>query len=216
MNVLGRFTTIWHVDFEYRQDSNALPVPVCMCAIEQRTGTRIEMWRDELLRCRRAPFDTGSDSVMVAYMAAAELSCFLALGWRFPINVCDLYIETIVTINGDDSIWLRDDKRPSLQEALQLHGLGPKMTEDEKTFWRRMILDNIEYDNDQKLGIQAYNRTDIEETLALIEPMATALDIPHALHRARFMGAVAHMEATGLPISSFIPSFFEIKELAGA
>ena len=63
---------------------------------------------------------------MVAYMAAAELSCFAALDWPFPHNILDLYVETIVTINGDDAVWLQGAKRPGLQEALQLHILGPR------------------------------------------------------------------------------------------
>jgi DNA polymerase I len=67
MDMLERFNTLWHVDFEYQQDANHLPVPISMCAIEQRTGRKIEMWRDELLRCRRAPFDVGDNAVMVAY-----------------------------------------------------------------------------------------------------------------------------------------------------
>jgi hypothetical protein len=137
---LEHFHWLWHVDFEYRQDSNHLPVPVSMCAIEQRTGRRIEMERDELLRCRRAPFDVGDDAVMIAYSANAELGCFEALGWPHPKNVLDLYVETIATINGDDDVMLAEGKRPSLQEALQLYGLEPRMTKKEKRFWRDVIL----------------------------------------------------------------------------
>ena len=83
----SRFEAIWHVDFEYRQDANHRPIPVCMFAYEQHTGATIELWRDQLLRLRRAPFDTGQRSRMVAYAANAELSCFEVLGWPFPYNV---------------------------------------------------------------------------------------------------------------------------------
>jgi DNA polymerase I len=200
MNPLDRFDALWHTDFEFRQDSNALPVPISMCAIEQRTGTKIELWRDELLRLRQAPFDTGPNSCMVAYMAAAELSCFLALGWKFPDNVLCLYAETIAAINGDDTVWLLGKKRPSLHEALVLHGLEPRMSDEEKEYWRRAILDNTEYGGLQK-GIQDYNRVDVLETLDLIEKMGPAIDLPRALHRGEYMGAVAHMERVGIPVS---------------
>ena len=40
------FKAIWHVDFEYRQDANHLPVPVCMHAYERHTGTEIAMRRE--------------------------------------------------------------------------------------------------------------------------------------------------------------------------
>jgi DNA polymerase I len=175
MNPLDRFPAIWHCDFEYRQDANHLPVPVCGCFIEQRTGTKIELWRDELLRLRQAPFDTGPNSVMVAFMAAAELSCFLSLGWKFPDNTLCLYAETIAAINGDDTVWLLGKKRPSLHEALVLHGLEPSMSDEEKEHWRRVILDNVEYGDLQK-GVQDYNRVDVLETLDLIEKMGPALD----------------------------------------
>ena len=36
-----RFRAIWHVDFEFRQDNNHLPVPVAMFAKEHRTGAEI-------------------------------------------------------------------------------------------------------------------------------------------------------------------------------
>jgi hypothetical protein len=195
-----RFAAIWHVDFEFREDANHLPVPVCMFAQEQQTGAKVEMWRDQLLRCRQPPFDVGPNSLMVGYMTAAELSCFLALGWPFPHNVVDLYTETIAAVNGDDSVWLQDERRPGLLEALQLHGLPTRMTKEEKEYWRRAILDNTDYTLEQKKGIQDYNRVDVEETLALIVRMTPAIDLPHALHRGRYMGAVARMELAGLPV----------------
>ena len=68
-----KFDTIWHVDFEYRQDQNHHPVPVCMYAYEQHTGTAIKLRRDKLLTLRQAPFDTGPRSLVVAYAANAEL-----------------------------------------------------------------------------------------------------------------------------------------------
>ena len=36
-----RFRAVWHVDFEFRQDDNHLPVPVAMFAKEHRTGVEI-------------------------------------------------------------------------------------------------------------------------------------------------------------------------------
>jgi DNA polymerase I len=199
MNMLDRFRALWHVDFEYRQDSNDLPIPICMCAIEQRTGRKIEMWRDELLRCRQAPFYVGDDAVMIAYASNAELACFEALGWRHPVWVLDLYVEAIAAINGDDAVFT-DDKRPSLLETLELYGLEPRMTKEEKGFWRDVILDNTDYTPDQKRGIQDYNRIDVLETLALIERMVFGIDLRRAFHRGRYMGAVARSETTGLPI----------------
>jgi DNA polymerase-1 len=192
------FDAIWHVDFEYREDANHLPVPVCMFAREQHTGTTIELWRDQLLQCRRAPFDTGRRSLMVAFAANAELSCFLALGWPFPHNVLDLYVETIAAINGNTAVWL-PEKRPGLLAALELHGLTG-MSSEEKKDMRQVILDHSDYSEQQRRDIQAYNRKDVEATLALLSIMAPSIDLPRALLRGRYMGAVARMERVGIPV----------------
>jgi DNA polymerase I len=192
------FATIWHVDFEYREGANHLPIPVCMFAYEQHTGATIELWRDQLLQCRRAPFDTGPHSLMVAYAANAELGCFLALGWPFPRNTLDLYTETIAAINGNTDVWPQK-KRPGLLAALELHGLTG-MSSAEKKDMRQIILDHHEYSDQQRTDIQTYNRADVEATLALLGVMAPAIDLPRALHRGRYMGAAARMEQTGIPI----------------
>jgi DNA polymerase I len=194
------FDSIWSVDFEYRQDENHHPVPVCMFAREQRTGTEIEMWRDQLLACRCAPFDTGPRSLMVAYAANAELSCFLALGWPFPHHVIDLYVETSAAINGNTDVW-PGKRRPKLPEAIELYGLPAKPI-DEKNRLRDMILDHVNYTEEMRRDIQLYNRGDVDDTDGLLRALLPSIDEPHALHRGRYMGAAARMEWAGLPIDT--------------
>jgi hypothetical protein len=82
-----------------------------MYAREEHSDATISLWRDELLRLARAPFDTGPDSVMVAFASNAELQCFLALGWPFPTNVLDPYVENIVAINGNTAVWPPPDEK---------------------------------------------------------------------------------------------------------
>jgi DNA polymerase family A len=197
-----KFDTIWHVDFEYRQDQNHHPVPVCMYAYEQHTGTAIKLRRDKLLTLRQAPFDTGPRSLVVAYAANAELSCFLALGWPPPCCVVDLYVETIAAING---LEIEDlgEKRPNLLEALTLFGL-PSRPKAEKERVRDLILSRSDYTEEEWEQILVYNREDVDDTVALIKVLAPTLDLPRALLRGRYSGAaVARMEATGLPVDTF-------------
>ena len=92
-----RYDSVWHLDFEFREDANHLPVPVSLFAYEQHTGTEIFLRREQLLTLRRAPFGTGPRDLLVTFAANAEISCFLALGWPFPFNVLDLYVETIAS-----------------------------------------------------------------------------------------------------------------------
>src|SRR6516162_9471012 len=203
-----RFRSISHVDFEFREDANHLPIPVCMYAREEHSSASISLWRDELLRLTHAPFDTGPDSVMVAFASNAELACFLALGWPFPTNVLDPYVENIVTINGNTAIWPPPDEknrkgRPGLLDALKLHDLpGCGRSKEEKERIRRMILDNEEYTPEQRREIQDYNKDDVDDTIALLEVLAPTIDVGRALFRGRYMAAVARMERVGLPIDS--------------
>jgi DNA polymerase-1 len=194
-----QFDAIWHADFEYREDANHHPVPVSLFAHEQRTGTGIFLRRDQLLALRRAPFGTGPRDLMVVYAANAEISCFLVLGWPLPVNMLDLYVETIAAINGRIDIWPQKG-RPGLLAALELHEL-PVPSASTKTDMRRLILDHTDYTPEQWREIEAYNRRDIVAgTVPLLDAMACSIDLPRALHRGRYMKAVASQERLGLPI----------------
>jgi DNA polymerase I len=201
-SLIDWFDAIWHVDFEFRQDANHHPVPVCMYAFEQRTGTEIELWRDQLLACKRAPFDTGPRSLMVAYAANAELSCFLALGWEFPCNVLDAYVENVAVINGRTDIW-PSKGRPNLLAALELWDL-PSRSKAYKDEMRDLILSTPDPTAEQRQAIQNYNRDDVVDTVALLGALAPTIDLPRALFRGRYIAAVARMEWVGLPIDCFI------------
>src|ERR1700761_9090277 len=59
------FREVWAVDFEFNGADGERPRPVCMAARERGSGREIRLWRDELLKLCRAPFDTGPDSLFV-------------------------------------------------------------------------------------------------------------------------------------------------------
>jgi DNA polymerase I len=195
----NRYDAVWHVDFEFREDATHHPVPVSMHAYEQHTRAEIVLWQDELRAYRHAPFETGLNSLVVAYAVNAEMSAFLALGWPFPCNLLDAYVETIAAINGNAEIWPLK-KRPGLLEALELYGFAPEMSRDEKDRIRRLILEHTEYTPEQRREIQPYNRQDVIETVKLLCALAPAIDLPRAILRGRYMAAVACMEWLGLPI----------------
>ncbi len=195
------YDAIWHVDFEYRQDANHHPVPVCMYAREQYTGTEIALWRDQLLACKRAPFDTGPRSIVASFASNAEGSCFFKEGWPSPHNILDLYVENIAEINGNTDVW-SEKKRPGLLTALELHGLSSRSA-DRKQAMRDVILNNVDYTEEQEREIREYNREDVDDTVRLLPVMARSIDLPRALLRGRYSGcAVARMEWTGLPIDA--------------
>jgi hypothetical protein len=179
---------------------------VCLHAHDEVSGKTLSLWRDELLASTRLPFDSGPDSVMVAYASNAELQCFLSLGLPFPTNVLDPYVETIVAINGNTAVWPPADEknrkgRPGLLDALKLHGL-PARPQEEKDRMRDMILGNEDYTPEQRHEIQdIYNPEDVNDTIALLGALGGPVDnIDHALFRGRYMAAAARMERVGLPV----------------
>lgn len=194
----ARFRQIWHVDFEFRQDANHRPVPVCMFAKEHRTGTEISMRRPELLTLDKAPFDVRPDTLVVAYSIVADFTCFQVLGWPLPRNALCTYFETSAAINGMEIDGLTY-KRPSLLEACDLFGI-PHMSAEHKQYVRDIILNNTEYTEEQWLLIEDYNPDDVLVNILLLEALAPTIDLPAALFRARYSGPVAAMELRGLPI----------------
>src|SRR4051812_40340720 len=95
------FREVWLLDFEFEASAGERQYPLCMVAVELRSGRTIKMRRHELYRCRgRPPFDIGPETLFVAYYASAELGCFLALDWGLPVAVVDLFAEFRVLTNG--------------------------------------------------------------------------------------------------------------------
>jgi DNA polymerase I len=90
---LDVFHSVWLIAFESSASPGDRPEPVCLVAREFRSGRTIRLWRGDLRGHREPPFPIGHDSLFVAYDAAAELGCHLALGWPFPARILDLHAE---------------------------------------------------------------------------------------------------------------------------
>lgn len=141
------FREVWAVDFEFNGALGECPRPICMVGRELLGGREIRLWRDELLALRRAPFDTGPGSAIVAFYASAEISCFLELGWPLPANIIDLFAEHRVETNGR--------KLPcgnNLLGALTVRNLA-HIDAGEKEDMRRLILDNRQWSEAQKRSL---------------------------------------------------------------
>jgi hypothetical protein len=170
-----------------------------MCARELRTGRELNIWGDELLRLRAAPFNVGPDSVFVAYAAAAEMGCFLELGWPLPANIIDLFAEHRVETNGRRLPFERPD---SLLSALALRGLA-HMADGDKHAMRDLIMSKrtlADYSGEERPQTQAYCREDVLALEALLPKMK--FELRFALHRGRYAPAVARMQAAGVPIDN--------------
>src|SRR5262245_47473029 len=100
MRRLADFAEVWLADFEFRQPPGERPQPLCLVAREWRSGRLIRLWQDDLPHYIEAPFNTGPPALLVAYLASAELGCFLELRWPLPRNVLDLYAEFRLLTSG--------------------------------------------------------------------------------------------------------------------
>ena len=93
------FREIWCVDFEYYpgtgtanggREGDAI-TPLCLVALELRTGRIIRQWRDEFGPF--PPYRLDGDALFISYMVSAEFGCHIALGWGQPACALDAYVE---------------------------------------------------------------------------------------------------------------------------
>jgi hypothetical protein len=106
--VNGNFASIVVCDFEYEVVNGEfqlthgdLPKVLCMVAHVLNENLQhvrtIRMWRGEFGPA--PPFDTGPDTLFVAYSAWAEMTIFLTLGWKFPVHIFDQHTAYLAASN---------------------------------------------------------------------------------------------------------------------
>jgi hypothetical protein len=90
------FTSVAVFDFEYETSGGEyglvagdLPKVLCMVVYLLDENLRhvrtIRRWRGEF--GATPPFDIGPDTLCVGYPVQAEMTCFLTLGWKFPVHI---------------------------------------------------------------------------------------------------------------------------------
>jgi DNA polymerase-1 len=191
---LSHYRTVWFVDFEFRADPGERPTPVCLVARELRSNRLIRQWLvDETPN--QPPFDVGTDSLMVAYFASAELGCCLALDWPMPVNVLDLYVEFRCLTNG------KEVPKRNLLGALAYVGLDC-MDSAEKDSMRELAMRGGPYSDTERTALLDYCQEDVDVLPRLLDRMVARIDVPRALLRGRYMRAVANMEHVGVPLDA--------------
>lgn len=194
MDPRSKFREIWACDFEFAAQTGEQPSPVCLVAQELRSRRVVRLWRDDLLRLKKAPFSTGPKSLCVAFYASAELGCFKVLGWDPPTRVLDLYPEFKSLTSG-----LKTPCGHGLLGALVYFGI-PGLGSAVKDSMRQLVLRGGEYSPNERKTILDYCQSDVDALAKLLPEMIPTLDLPRALLRGRYMTAVAAMEFRGVPI----------------
>jgi DNA polymerase I len=192
---LSLFKKVWVVDFEYIAPPGERPKPVCVCAEEVHSGTKIRQWlHDEFPSV--PPYEIGRDSLFVSFQAAAEISCHFVLGWPKPARILDLYAEFRWLTNGITTVAGKD-----LLGALIYFGLRA-MSSAEKEEMRAEVLRGPPWSPAEQEAILRYCESDVRSTAELLHRMLPDIDFPRAVLRGRYMGAVASIEHVGVPINT--------------
>lgn len=194
------YREVWALDFEFTAPPGNRPDPVCLVARELRSGRLIRLWQDELTD--RPPFDTGPGTLFVAYLASAEIGCFLALDWPVPARVLDLYVEFRAATNGLGRL----AEGRGLLGALSYYGL-PRITSEQKHDTRALVIRGGPWSATERAEILDYCQSDVDCLGPLLGRMlpgitSTPKGLGQALLRGRYMIASARMERAGVPIDT--------------
>jgi len=190
------FDQIWVIDFEFHGGPGELVTPVCMVARELLSGLLMRVWQDDLLKMKDPPFDISQRSLIVAFYAVAECSCFLVLGWPLPKNILDLYTEFRNETNG-----IVPRKNTGLIKALRYYGLNSIGTLEKLTM-RDLVLTGGPWSEEEQGQILDYCQSDVEALPLLLEKLYPTINLPQALIRGQYMAATAQMEHHGIPIDT--------------
>jgi hypothetical protein len=184
---------VWLTDFEFAGGDGEHPIPLCMVAREWHSRREIRLWRDELLGLDAPPFPPGY--CLVAFSAPAELSCYLALNWRLPPRILDLYVEARRNASG------LQVTGHGLLAVLAGYGL-PTLGAAYKESMQTLALRGEPFTQEERGALLDYCATDVDALDALLPRMLPGIDLPRALLRGRYQAAVARMEWTGIPIDT--------------
>ncbi len=190
------FREVWLIDYEFHAPDGERPRPICMVALECRSGKELRLWLWDDPHVA-PPFDFGRDALFVAYYSSAEWGCHRALDWPMPANVLDLFTEFRCSTNGISL----GAGGATLLGALTHHGLYA-MDTAEKDDMRALAIRGGPYTADERAALLDYCATDVYALARLLPAMLPRIDLPRALLRGRYMKAAAAMEHNGVPIDT--------------
>jgi hypothetical protein len=172
----------------------------------------IRLWHGEFVAI--PPFDIGPDTLFVAYSAWAEMTCFLVLGWRFPVHIFDqhtayLAASNILLPHNADEVRKKPHKR--LSDACRAYGLDGWERIDKGT-----IAESIGEGRWHDYGREAvfdYCDEDVRMSVRLLRAqlrphkdshgpvLLPAADVPRVIWWSNYSAkAIALIQARGMPV----------------
>jgi DNA polymerase I len=201
------FPELWIVDTEYYpghglrnggREGDQI-TPLCLAALEMRSGRVIRLWQDELGRF--PPYQLDADALFISYMLSADFGFHIALGWGQPACAFDPYIEfRHFTNDGAVKSGEREKGFYSLDGALRYfceNGIDTA----HKNEMRDRIIQGPPYTAAERAAIIDYTEEDVRALALLVKHIVpTIRSLPHAMLRAKFMWTVAQQERRGIPV----------------
>jgi DNA polymerase-1 len=201
------FQEVWAVDYEYYPGPGLanggrdgdIPTPLCLVAIEMRTGRVVRQWQDEFGAC--APYRLDAGALFISYLTTAEFGCHIALNWPQPACSLDGYIEFRHYVN--DGAAKSEDREKgfySLGGALLYFCENGIDTAHKKEMQDR-ILQGPPFSADEREQILTYCEDDVRALERLVHHLApTIRSLPHAMSRCDVTWALAQEEHRGVPL----------------
>jgi len=200
------FREIWVVDGEFYPGPGLANggvegdplTPLCLNALEMRSGRLIRLWQNELGLF--PPYRLDSDALIVGYMLAAEFGFHIAKGWGEPARALDAYLEfrhyvNDATVKSGD----RDKGFFSIGGALR-YFLADEIDLVRKDEMRDRILQGPPFSAQEQRDILDYCEDDVRALARLLPHIVpTIRSLPHAMFRAKSQWPVAQQERRGIP-----------------
>jgi DNA polymerase I len=199
------FREIVVCDFEYEAADGDPPGVLCMVAYvldeHLRHARTVRLWRGQF--GPGPPFDIGLDTLFVAYSAWAEMMCFMALGWKFPVHVFDQHVAYLAASNillphNPDEKRTRPRKR--LPDACRACGIEGWECIDKETI-AKDIGEGRWRDHGQP-AVFEYCEADVSASTRLLRAqLRDGADVKRILHWSNYAAkAIAQVQARGMPI----------------
>jgi len=200
------FDNIWAIDYEFRSQGNPNQ-PLCYAGKNLLTGETVSRWIDGTEK--KPEYSTDDKTLIIAFVASAEIGCHLSLGFDIPLYILDLYNEFRNLTNG-----LKLGVNNSLIGASLCYGLSSSNS-THKEHMRNRILQGPPYSPQEKKDILSYCMEDVEMTASLYYPIKKSMEeegiaLQYALLRGRYSSAAAQMEYLGVPVD--VPKLEELKD----
>ena len=174
--------------------------PLCLVALELRSGRLIRLWQDQLGPF--PPYRLDNDALIVGYMLAAEFGFHAAKGWGEPACALDAYVEFRHAVN-DGAVKSGDREKGfySIGGALR-YFLEDEIDVTHKRDMRERILQGPPFSDQEQRDILDYCEDDVRALARLLPHIVPTIRPPlaHAMFRAKYQWAIAQQERRGIPM----------------